>query len=121
MTLKKIRLELGRTPDHPQGSSLYGYDIIAPISHDGFLDAETWRAHKKQCTVHRFWEGEADEYGNLIHSRGNKWAISYEPGEEDNEPFFHLESHKLTEGEYVTITEHDGVARPFKIIRIQPF
>ena len=34
--------------------------------------------------------------------------MSYEPGEEDDERIFHLETHPIREGEYITLTEPDG-------------
>jgi hypothetical protein len=70
--------------------------------------------------VRRFWDGEDEEHGHLIHTRHRTWAFSYAPGEDDDEPIFHLESHRLAEGEYVTITETDGTALPFRISAMAP-
>jgi hypothetical protein len=28
--------------------------------------------------------------------------------------------HLFVEGEYVTVTEHDGLARPFRVVRVAP-
>ena len=120
MSWYAIRLELGRTPDLPDGSRHHGYDLVAPLTEEGRLDEAAWRADKSRATVHRFWEGEDDERGNLIHTRRRTWAFSYEPGEDDDEPIFHLETHALKPGEYVTITEHDGEALPFRIVAVRP-
>jgi hypothetical protein len=32
---------------------------------------------------------------------------------------YRLAKHRLREGEYVSVTEHDGVSRPFKIVSIE--
>ena len=118
MTFLKIRLELARTPEFPEGSNKRGYEFVAPLDEDGKLDVEEWHKHRKKCTVHRFWEGEDDEDGYLIHTRHKTWAFSYAPGEEDDEPLFRFDDHKFREGEYISITEHDGETRPFKVVSV---
>lgn len=118
MTLKLIRLELARSSEHPSGSAAHGYEFTAPLGDDGQLDMEEWSQFKLACTVWRFWKGEADERGQLVHGRGG-WAFSYEPGAEDDEPIFKFDRHVFKEGEYVSITEHDGVTRTFRVASIR--
>lgn len=120
MTWQHLRLTLARTPEFAAGSEKHGYDLVAPVNDDGLLDETIWRANKTKAHVRRFWDGEEDEHGHLIHTRHRTWAFSYAPGEEDDEPIFHLESHLLAEGEYVTITEKDGTALPFRISAMAP-
>ena len=120
MTLKKIRLELARTPQFPEGSPSHGYEFTAPLDSKGHLDGPEWAKAKDACTVRRFWDGEPDEHGQLIHRPDRKWAFSYRPGEDDDEPIFRFDRHHFEVGEYVTITEHDGVARPFRVAEIKP-
>jgi hypothetical protein len=45
--------------------------------------------------------------------------MSYEPGEEDDETVFHLETHPLRIGEYVTLTEPDGTRLPFRVASLK--
>lgn len=118
-TFRRIRLELARTPEFPEGSAQHGYELVAPLDAKGHLDAAAWRASKGACTVRRFWRGEADEHGTLVHTRGG-WAFSYAPGEDDDEPVFRLDRHLFVPGEYVTVTEHDGNARPFRVAEVGP-
>ena len=120
MSLKHIRLELARTPDFPEGSARHGYEFVAPLDDKGHLHTLDWPAQKGACTVRRFWQGMDDEHGALIHRRDGSWAFSYAPGEDDDEPIFKFDRHRFTIGEYVTITEHDGVARPFRVARVEP-
>jgi hypothetical protein len=119
MTFLKVRLELARTPEFPDGSHNHGYDFVVPLDGDGRLDEEEWRRHRKKCTVRRYWAGEDDENGYLIHTRHRTWAFSYAPGEEDDEPLFRLDTHVFRDGEYVSIIEHDGVTRPFKVVSVR--
>jgi hypothetical protein len=119
MSLKHIRLELARTPDFPSGSSAHGFELIAPLDAKGHLDSAGWPKAKAACTVRRFWDGTPDEHGVLIHRRNGSWAFSYEPGDDD-EPIFRFDKHVFVTGEYLTVTEHDGIARPFRVIDVRP-
>jgi hypothetical protein len=117
--LKLIRLELARTKEFPDGSRKHGYEFTAPLTAEGHLDPEGWKEYRQACTVLRFWGDGDDERGQLVHGRGGRWAFSYEPGDEDDEPIFKFDRHVFTEGEYVTVTEHDGVARPFRVVSVK--
>ena len=119
MTLRTIRLELARTKEFPDGNSNCGYEFVAPLDANGHIDASLWKNNKDRCTVSRFWHGEDDERGMLVHLKGGRWAFSYAPGEDDDEPIFKFDRHVFVEGEYVSITEHDGVTRPFRIVRVR--
>lgn len=119
MALKLVRLELARTPEFPDGSGNHGYEFTAPLNAEGHLDAEEWKRLGQVCTVLRFWPGEDDERGQLIRTRGGNWAFSYAPGEDDDEPIFKFDRHVFRPGEYVTVTEHDGVARPFRVVWVE--
>jgi len=119
MQLKQIRLELARTPEFPNGSAVHGYELVAPLDGKGHLDSAGFSDAKSACTVRRFWDGADDEHGSLIHTRGG-WVFSYAPGPDDYEPIFKLDRHQFTVGDYITVTEHDGVARPFRVVEVKP-
>ena len=120
MTLRRIRLELARCPEFPDGSIEHGYEFVAPLNEAGQIDAEGWRRERKACTVRRFWKGEDDEHGHLIHTRQRTWCFHYdldsEPG--PDEPGYRFDTHVFKEGEYVSITEHDGQTMPFRVTRV---
>ena len=118
MTLKRIRLELTRNKEYPDGSSEHGYEFRAPLQTDGHINLETWEHQAQLCTVHHFWGTRLDERGQLIRTANGKWAFSYVVGDDDDEPIFRFDSHVFAVGEYVTITEHDGEDRVFKIVAI---
>jgi len=119
MPLKLIRLELARMPGVPEGDPSHRYEFVAPLDADGRLDPAEWRRDGKACTVRRLVPGQDAETGQLVHTR-HGWAFSYEAGDADDEPIFKFDKHRFVAGEYVTITEHDGVARPFKVADIRP-
>jgi len=121
MALKRVRLELARNAEFPQGSPARGYDFVAPLTADGHMDLGGWRQHRDACTVHRFWAGEDDEHGRLVHHGGERWAFRYESmAADDEEPIFRFDRHSFVAGEYVSITEHDGMQRTFRVVGVGP-
>lgn len=118
MTLKRIRLDLARNKDFPDGSTEHGYEFRAPLRADGHIDLAGWEDVAQLCTVHHYWGTQIDEHGQLIRAADGRWAFSYAPGEDDDEPIFRFDSHVFAVGEYVTITEHDGEDRAFKVVAV---
>ncbi|MGE0613892.1 MAG: hypothetical protein AB7G34_16325 [Hyphomicrobiales bacterium] len=123
MPLKRIRLNLARDHDFPDGSARHGYEIVAPLAADGHIDGATWRTHKQKCRVHRFWEGEDDEYGHLVHTRGGSWAFHYDLTENvpDDDVGYRFAQHRFVPGEYVSVREQDGEMRTFRVVTVQDF
>lgn len=121
MTLFRIRLELARSPQFPEGSARHGYEFIAPLDADGRLDRASWATCRDACRVRRFWPGQDDEHGHLVHHHGDHWAFRYdEMVDLSEEPIFRFEHHRFVPGEYLGITEHDGVQRTFRVVRVEP-
>ena len=122
MTLSLVRLELARDPEFPEGSGLRGYECVLPLTGDGHIDAEEWRAQRERCRVHRFWEGEPDERGHLVHKRGGTWAFHYdvEGDPDEDEPGFKFDQHVFKQGEYVSLREQDGSLRTFRVVSVKP-
>ena len=118
MSLKTIRLELARTKDHPAGDPSHAYEFRAPLDSSGRFDRFRWAAEKEFCVVRRLENGVEAEQGLLILTRGGKWVFSYAPGTEDDEGLFRLSEHRFAPGEYLSITEHDGVQRAFRVVSV---
>jgi hypothetical protein len=120
MGLMHVRLELARTPEFPDGSPQHGYEFYAPLTSEGHIDTHAWSAWKDACEVTRFWGGEEPERGRLRHV-GKGWRFDYDKRDTaDDEPFFKLDRHTLLPGNYVSITEHDGRQRPFRVVSVVP-
>lgn len=121
MTLKNIRLELARDPNHPLGSDRHGYELLAPLDAEGRIDVEEYRKRREECRVWRFWSGEDDEFGHLLHTRGNTWAFHYdiEGDPEGLEAGFRFDQHRFVEGEYVSIKEADGDLHTFQVVAVR--
>jgi len=123
--LKRIRLNLARSKEFPSGSDRHGYEFVAPIDQSGHIDVEQWRKHRAHCGVRRFWAGEQDEHGRLVHKAGGaehgRWIFDYdESSEEDDEAGYRFGHHVFRAGEYVSIRGEDGEMHTFVVASVEP-
>jgi len=123
--LHHITLHLARCKEHPDGSSSFGYEIVAPLDSSGMLDAAEWRGKRDQCRVRRFWRNEPDRHGYLIHrpggSGGATWAVDYDPERAfDDEAGYRLNKHRFAKGEYVSIQDEDEELHTFQVVEVRP-
>ena len=121
--LKRIRLELARSKEFPAGSAWHGYEFIAPLDGNRYIDLERWKKVKDQCHVRRFWAGEEDQVGRLNYKPGGSehafWAFDYDPSTNaDDEPGYRFGSHAFLPGEYVTIADHEGEQHTFRVVSV---
>lgn len=114
MTWFTFRLDLARSAQFPNGSSEHCYLLRAPLTGDATIDGEAIAAHPERATVLRSWPDEPERTGYLLEGPDG-WRFSYAPGDEDDEPIFHLETHVLDPGAYVTVREPDGEELCFRV------
>lgn len=124
-TFKRIRLNLARSKEFPQGSSKRGYEFVAPLDASGHIDVALWKQHRDHCRVHRFWEGEDDEIGHLVHRPGGpehgRWVFDYNPTRaDDDESGYRFGAHAFRVGEYVSIRDEDGEMHTFQVASVEP-
>lgn len=119
--LRRVRLELARDSEFPNGSRERGYDFIAPIDANGHIDAPAWKKLRERCRVRRFWGDDGDEVGHIIRKPGGTWAFHYDIHGDPahDETGFRFDQHTLSPGEYVSIREHDGVLRTFFVVSVR--
>lgn len=118
--LRRVRLNLARSHDYPAGSSRHGYEFVAPLDEEGRIDAKAWRQVRDRCRVRRFWEGEQDDVGHLVHRPGGSWAFHYDiEGDEDDEAGYRFGSHTFNPGEYVSIKDDDGEMHTFQVATVE--
>jgi len=123
--LNRILLTLARSRDFPDGSSRHGYDFIAPLDPQGHIDPVLWRKYRDYCRVRRFWEGEEDEIGYLVHKPGGaehaRWVFAYNSDDDgDDEAGYKFGVHAFLPGEYVSITGQDGKLHTFRVVTVDP-
>jgi len=124
-SLKRIRLNLARSKEFPQGSASHGYEFVAPLKPDGHIDDTLWKQHREHCRVRRFWAGEEDQIGFLVHKPGGpehaRWVFDYDQtAEEDDEAGYRFGSHVFRPGEYVSIRDEDGELHTFLVATVEP-
>jgi hypothetical protein len=123
--LKRIRLNLARSKEFPLGSDKHGYEFVAPLDADGHINPELWRKYREHCGVRRFWGGEDDEIGHLVHKPGGaehgRWLFDYdEATEEDDEAGYRFGDHIFRPGEYVSIRDEEGAMYTFQVVSVEP-
>lgn len=120
MTLYRVRLELARSKEAPQGDPSHAYVVVAPLDAKGHLDPSSWKSSRGRCTVERIVRGNVEERGHLAHV-GHGWHFDYKAGTgDDDEPLYKLDRHEIRDGEYISVTEHDGVLRTFRVVSVTP-
>ncbi len=123
-TFKRIRLNLARSKQFPQGSERHGYEFVAPLDATAHIDAALWRDHRDNCRVRRFWEGEKEQTGFLVHKPGGvenaRWVFDYDKtAEDDDEAGYRFGAHAFVPGEYVSIRDEDGEMHTFQVISVE--
>ena len=89
------------------------------------IDVKLWQANHEHCRVRRFWEGEDDEVGFLVHKPGGpehaRWVFDYDQtAADDDESGYRFGAHAFRPGEYVSIRNEDGETHTFQVISVEP-
>lgn len=121
---KRIRLNLARSKEFPSGSSHHGYEFVAPLNRNGHIDAALWQSHRENCAVRRFWQGEDDQEGRVVHKPGGqehaRWVFDYDVNTtDDDEAGYRFGAHVFKPGEYVTIS-HQDQPHTFRVVSVEP-
>ena len=118
--LRLVRLRLAREKGYPEGDARHGYDILAPLTSDGHIDAAACRIGPKATRVRRFRPDESDAIGRLVHGPGGAWQIAYEGSPNAaTESGFHFRDERFVPGEYVSIREDDGRMHTFRVWEVR--
>jgi hypothetical protein len=113
---KLVRLELAREAAHPEGDRSHAYRMVLPLTADGHLDAEAWRAAPERCRVVRE-DPEGEQIGLLEHGPGGRWAFRY--AEDERDVGFRFGDERFVPGEYVSIRRDDG-DHTYRVTRQEP-
>ena len=122
---KRIHLNLARSREFPTGSRRHGYEFVAPLDGKGHIDSQLWQQEREHCRVRRFWEGEDEKVGRLVHKPGGaehaRWVFDYDANRaDDDESGYRFGVHAFLPGEYVSISDDDGALHTFRVISVEP-
>lgn len=91
--LKRITLHLARLKEFPSGSASHGYEFVAPLDPQGHIDAHLWQKYREHCGVRRFWNGDDEQIGRLVHKPGGaehaRWVFDYDAASTDDDEAGH--------------------------------
>jgi hypothetical protein len=120
MSWTRLRLELARGPDHPEGSHRIAYELTLPLDTWSRLAAGVFRELPELCTVHRYREDSDDRVGALRHHRGDHWVFAYGGPDplEENLPRFG--QHRFRTGDYVSVLDEQGRDHAYRIVSAMP-
>lgn len=121
---KRIRLNLARSKEFPQGSDRHGYEFVVPLDDKGHIDPKLWEKDRAHCRVRRFWGGQDDETGLVVHKPGSaehaRWVFDYDQtATDDDESGYRFGAHAFRPGEYVSI-RGDGEMHTFLVVSVEP-
>ncbi len=120
-SLRKVTLNAARSKEFPEGSIRHGYDFIAPLTDEGRIDLDAWKAHRGQCFAHRFWADEPTLQGLLVHHAGGRggstWTLEWK-GAVAEEEGYRFGDHAFKVGEYVSVREPDGEMLTFRVVSV---
>jgi hypothetical protein len=121
MPLYHVRLELAREPEFPEGNRKRGYELVLPLGADMKIDAAEWKKNPQACTVERFWDGEFAALGYVEKHPKGQWVFDYDlDADDDDEAGYRLGEHAFNQGEYVSISAHDGKMHTFTVVSARP-
>lgn len=115
MNWRSIRLELGNTPDFPDGSVGRAYLIRLPLDGDDAIDESELLANPSKATVRRHWSTDPDQHGKIVRS-GFDWAMRCD---DKPERLLRLSGIPLRLGQRVSIVEPNGAVLPFNVASVR--
>ena len=124
-TLRKVTLNAARSKQFPDGSIRHGYDFVAPLTAEGHIDLEGWKAHRGECFAHRFWGDEPEQRGLLVHRAGGRggstWRFELGKGAalDEEDDGFRFADHAFKADEYVSIRDEDGELVTFRVVSVK--
>jgi hypothetical protein len=123
-TLRRITLQLARCKEFPSGSAERGYEFVAPLTDGGHIDAGLWDKYRNRCRVRRFWAGEEDKVGRLVHLPGGaehaRWVFDYDANRpDDDEAGYRFGSHIFAPGEYVSLRDEENELHTFQVTSVE--
>jgi hypothetical protein len=120
LTFARIVLRLARNPgtEFADGDDHRGYTLTAPLTADGHLDEEAFRAARDRCTVRRFAPDEDAQEGRLAR-RGSNWIFDYGQAAAQDEAVYRLGDHRFALGEYVAVADEAGRPLTYKVTEVQ--
>jgi hypothetical protein len=92
-------------------------DLLAPLTADGQLDAETFPGVAEYCRAHLTQDGTLVWSSPLLRSDG-RWMLR--PGPTEEAPLWPFQAHAMRPGEYFTLSPSGETEQTFRIVNVAP-
>ena len=123
-TFKRIRLNLARSKEFPEGSDRRGYEFVAPLDDKGHIDINLWQGSANIAA----YAGS----GKVRTTRSASWCTSRagpstragcstttRPPTDDDESGYRFGAHAFRPGEYVSIRNDDGETHTYPVVSVE--
>jgi hypothetical protein len=118
MGLKLIRLELVRSKSGHVTDHRHSYTFQASLTPGGELMIDGYGAVSRLCKVIKS-EPETGLHKGFLVLTSDGWMLSCDGSDSGHCSLNRLEARSLSEGDYVSITEDDGVSRTFEVVSVR--
>ena len=120
MSWTRLRLELARGPDHPEGSHRIAYELTLPIDEEGRFAKDSFHRTPEFCTVHRYREDSDDRVATLRHRRSDHWVFAYGAPDPLDEDLPRFGQHRFRIGDYVSVLDGAGHDHAYRVVSTMP-
>jgi hypothetical protein len=122
MAVVRITLALTAGPGLPEGSTAHRYEIELALDSGGHPDAAAWLADPEPWRARRIQPDTDPVQGDVQHEPDHGWSIRFfgtaAEGPDAPETMFDCGSDPVRPGEYVTVTEPDGVEWTYRVVAV---
>ena len=124
-TFKRIRLNLARSKEFPQGSARHGYEFVAPLDDKNHIDVKLWQSQSRALRRAPVLGRRRGRAGFLVHKPGGpehaRWVFDYDQtAADDDESGYRFGAHAFRPGEYVSIRDEEGAMHTFVVVSVEP-
>lgn len=122
MATVQVLLALAAGPGYPAGSPEHRYEIELALDAAGRPDGAAWVVDPEPWRARRVAPGVAPVEGDVQFDPDNGWSIRFYGAAADSpdapEAQFDSGAEPVRPGEYVTVTEPDGVAFTYRVVGV---
>ena len=117
--INRITLVMAHERDRPQGDENDRYVFVGPLSQEGYLDPDAWRARSRACRVIRdLSDGTPSAIGRLHYGVVGGWFFRYDASSRvPDEAGYRFRDEAFVLGEQVSV-RRNGREHAFRVAEV---